>query len=58
MKLNAAINAAVAKPAVNARLRALGYEPNEMPLPATAPFLKNSIETWRNMILATGFPIN
>ena len=57
-RLNAAVNAAVGKPTVNARLRQLGYEPNEMVLAATGPFLKNSIETWRKMILATGIAIN
>jgi tripartite-type tricarboxylate transporter receptor subunit TctC len=57
-KLNEAVNAAVGKPAINARLRTLGYDPNIMPLKDTAPFLTNSIETWRKMILATGMTIN
>ena len=57
-KFNAAVNAAVGKPAVNARLRQLGYEPHEMALAETGPFLANSIETWRKMILATGMAIN
>jgi tripartite-type tricarboxylate transporter receptor subunit TctC len=57
-RLNAAINAAVGKPAANARLRAMGYEPHQMPYSATAAFLKDSIETWRRMILATGMAIN
>jgi tripartite-type tricarboxylate transporter receptor subunit TctC len=57
-KFNAAVNAAVGKPAVNARLRQLGYEPYEMALAGTGPFLTNSIETWRKMILATGMAIN
>ena len=57
-KLNRAVDAAVAKPAVNARLRQLGYEPHGMPLAETGPFLTNSIETWRKMILATGMAIN
>jgi tripartite-type tricarboxylate transporter receptor subunit TctC len=57
-RLNAAVNAAVAKPTVNARLRQLGYEPNELALAATGPFLTNSIATWRKMILATGMAIN
>ena len=30
----------------------------QMPLPDTGPFLTNSIETWRKMILATGMAIN
>lgn len=55
LKLNAAVNAAVAKPTVNARLRQLGYEPSQMALTDTVPFLKNSVETWRSMIQATGF---
>lgn len=58
LKLNAAVNTAVTKPAINAKLRALGYEPHQMPLAGTAPFLTNSIETWRKMILATGMAIN
>ena len=53
-----AVNAAVGKPSVNARLRALGYDPNVMPLADTGPFLANSIETWRKMIVATGMAIN
>jgi tripartite-type tricarboxylate transporter receptor subunit TctC len=57
-KLNAAVNAAVGKPAINARLRQLGYEPHEMALVDSGPFLTNSIETWRKMILATGMAIN
>ena len=40
------------------RLRAMGYEPNQMPLAETGPFLTDSIETWRKMILATGMAIN
>ena len=57
-RLNAAVNAAVSKPAVNARLRQLGYEPHGMPLTETGPFVTKSIETWRKMILATGVAIN
>ena len=58
LKINGAVNAAIGKPAVNERLRSLGYEPNAMSLTGTAPFLTNSIETWRKMILATGMAIN
>jgi tripartite-type tricarboxylate transporter receptor subunit TctC len=58
LKINSAVNAAIGKPAVNERLRSLGYEPHAMPLTGTAPFLTNSIETWRKMILATGMAIN
>ena len=57
-KLHAAVTAGVMKPAVNERLRALGYDPNRMAFVDGAPFLKNSIETWRRMILATGMTIN
>ena len=57
-KLHQAVSASVAKPAVNARLRALGYDPHQMAFADGAPFLKNSIETWRRMILATGMTIN
>ena len=57
-KLNAAVNAAVLKPAINARLKTLGYDPHAMPLADAGPFLANSIETWRKMILATGMQIN
>ena len=53
-KLNAAINAVVDSPALNARLRALGYEPSTMPLAETQPYLNDSIAVWRKMILATG----
>ena len=58
IRLNAAINTAVARPTVNDRLRAMGYEPHQMPLTETGPFLARSIETWRTMILATGMAIN
>ena len=57
-KLNAAVHAAVLKPAINARLKTLGYEPHAMPLAETGPFLTGSIETWRKVILATGMQIN
>jgi tripartite-type tricarboxylate transporter receptor subunit TctC len=57
-RLNAAVNAAIGKPTVNARLLQLGYEPHNMPLGETGPFLTNSIGTWRKMILATGMAIN
>ena len=53
-KLNAAVNAVVAKPAVDKRLRELGYEPSTVPLADTGTLLKGSIEKWRGMIEATG----
>jgi tripartite-type tricarboxylate transporter receptor subunit TctC len=59
LKINSAVNAAVGKPAINARLRQLGYEPHgSMSLADSGPFLTDSIETWRKMILATGMAIN
>jgi tripartite-type tricarboxylate transporter receptor subunit TctC len=57
-KLHAAVTASVAKPAVNARLRALGYDPHQLAFADGPAFLNNSIETWRRMILATGMAIN
>jgi tripartite-type tricarboxylate transporter receptor subunit TctC len=53
-KLNAAINAIVDSPTVNARLRSLGYEPATIALADAPAFLKNSIDTWAHMIGATG----
>jgi tripartite-type tricarboxylate transporter receptor subunit TctC len=52
--LNSAINSLVTSPSFNERLRNLGYEPNTIALADTDAFLKNSIDTWRRMILATG----
>jgi tripartite-type tricarboxylate transporter receptor subunit TctC len=53
-KLNAAVNAVVARPAVDKRLRGLGYEPHSVALADAPAFLRNSIETWGRMIQATG----
>ena len=53
-RLNDAINALVKSPGFNTRLRSLGYEPNAVALADADPFLKDSIDTWRRMILATG----
>ena len=53
-RLNAAVNAVVAKPAVDQRLRALGYEPHSVALADAPAFLRNSIETWARMIRSTG----
>jgi len=53
-KLNAAINAVVAKPDVDKRLRELGYEPSTVALADTGTMLKASIEKWGRMIQATG----
>jgi tripartite-type tricarboxylate transporter receptor subunit TctC len=57
-RLHDVVNTVVAQPSVNARLRTLGYEPHAMSLADSGPFLNNSIETWRKMILATGMAIN
>lgn len=48
------MNAVVAKPAVDKKLRELGYEPSEVPLGDTATLLKTSIANWARMIQATG----
>jgi tripartite-type tricarboxylate transporter receptor subunit TctC len=53
-RLNAAVNAVVAKPDVDKRLRELGYEPSSVAFADTSPLLKTSIEKWRHMIEATG----
>jgi tripartite-type tricarboxylate transporter receptor subunit TctC len=53
-KLNGAINSIVEKSSFNERLRNLGYEPATMAFADTEPFLKDSIDVWRRMILATG----
>jgi tripartite-type tricarboxylate transporter receptor subunit TctC len=53
-KINAAVNAVVAKPDVDKRLRELGYEPSSVALADTATLLKTSIEKWGRMIQATG----
>jgi tripartite-type tricarboxylate transporter receptor subunit TctC len=53
-KLNAAVNAVVATPAVDKRLRELGYEPSTVALADTGKLLKTSIENWARMIQATG----
>jgi len=53
-KLNAAVNAVVAKPSVERRLRALGYEPYAGTFADADSFLKIQIENWAGMIRATG----
>jgi tripartite-type tricarboxylate transporter receptor subunit TctC len=53
-KLNAAINAVVVTPGVDARLRQLGYEPFTVPIAEAPEFLKDSIDSWGKMIRATG----
>ena len=53
-KLNSAINTAIESSGLNTRLRNLGYEPSSMALADAQPFFRDSIDTWRKMILATG----
>ena len=53
-KLNAVVNRIVAKPNVDKRLRLLGYEPYIGSFPDAAGFLKTQIDTWGNLIRATG----
>jgi tripartite-type tricarboxylate transporter receptor subunit TctC len=53
-RLNAAVNAVVAKPEVDKRLRELGYEPSVLALADSSILLKTSIEKWGRMIQATG----
>lgn len=52
--LNAAVNRIVAKPAVDKRLRLLGYEPYTGAYADAAEFLKKQIDTWGALIRATG----
>jgi tripartite-type tricarboxylate transporter receptor subunit TctC len=53
-KLNAAVNRIVAKPNVDTRLRALGYEPYVGSFADAGEFLKRQIDTWGQLIRATG----
>jgi len=55
-KLNAAVNAIVARPEVDKKLRELGYEPSSdaLGLAGSEALLKTSIERWGRMIQATG----
>ncbi len=56
-KLHAAISQAVAAPAVDQRLRGLGYEPYRGALADAPAFLKTQIDTWGSLIRATGITI-
>jgi tripartite-type tricarboxylate transporter receptor subunit TctC len=56
-KLHEAIDEAVAASAVDQRLRALGYEPYRAALADAPAFLKMQIETWGNLIHATGVTV-
>ncbi len=53
-KLNAAVNKVVARPEVDKRLRQLGYEPYVGTLADAPAFLTRQIDTWGNLIRATG----
>jgi tripartite-type tricarboxylate transporter receptor subunit TctC len=52
--LHAAVTAVMARPEVDAQLRALGYEPTAIALADAQAFLRDSIDTWGRMIQATG----
>jgi tripartite-type tricarboxylate transporter receptor subunit TctC len=54
LKVNTAVNAVVATPAVEQRLRTLGYEPYSLPLAEAPAFLKDSIDAWARMIREAG----
>ena len=57
-KLNAAVNRIVAMPNVDKRLRSLGYEPYIGSFAEAPAFLKRQIDTWGNMIRATGLSVD
>jgi tripartite-type tricarboxylate transporter receptor subunit TctC len=57
-RLNAAINEVSASPAVDQRLRALGYEPYRGTLADAPAFLRKQIDTWGNLIRATGIALD
>jgi tripartite-type tricarboxylate transporter receptor subunit TctC len=54
LKVNTAVNAVVATPAVEQRLRTLGYDPYSLPLAEAPAFLKDSIDAWARMIREAG----
>ncbi len=53
-KLNAAVNQVLTTPSVDRRLRALGYEPYHGTFADAPAYLKKQIDTWGNLIRATG----
>jgi tripartite-type tricarboxylate transporter receptor subunit TctC len=53
-KLNADINAVVTNPAVDQRMRQLGYEPHTVVFADAPAFFKTSIDGWAGMIRLTG----
>ena len=56
-KLNAAVNEVIANPTVDQRLRTLGYEPYRGSYSDASGFLRKQIDTWGNLIRATGITI-
>src|SRR5262249_61165873 len=53
-KLNASVNAVIADPNVEQRLRTLGYEPYRGSFADASGFLRKQIDTWGNRTPATG----
>jgi tripartite-type tricarboxylate transporter receptor subunit TctC len=53
-RLNAAVNQVIARPEIDKRLRTLGYEPYRGEFDAAQGFLKRQIDTWGDLIRATG----
>ena len=53
-RLNAVVNQITAKPEVDKRLRSLGYEPYVGAFADAPAFLKRQIDTWGDLIRATG----
>jgi len=53
-RLNGAVNKVVATPDVDKRLRSLGYEPYVGAFGDTPAYLKRQIDTWGDLIRATG----
>jgi len=53
-RFNAAVNQIIATPKVEQRLRVLGYEPYRGSLARAPAFLSRQIETWGQLIRATG----
>jgi tripartite-type tricarboxylate transporter receptor subunit TctC len=53
-RLNAVVNQVTAKPDVDKRLRGLGYEPYVGTFADAPAFLKRQIDTWGDLIRATG----
>ena len=53
-KLNADINAVVKNPAIDQRMRQLGYEPHTVEIADAPAFFKRSIDAWAGMIKLTG----